>query len=173
MSSGMDDVADFEVAFDPIAIDDLRRRLRSTRWAEQETVNDWSQGVPLEFVQELAAHWLDDYDFDAATRRMNEWPQFTTRIDDLDIHFVHARSREPDVLPLVITHGWPGNVRRVPRRDRAPHRPRRPWWRSKRCLFRRVPVATRLRVQRQAETTRARGTVGRRRVGHVDVPARL
>ncbi len=108
MSTGVDDIAAFEVVFDPIEVDDLRRRLRSTRWAERETVDDWSQGVPLEFVRDLAAYWLDGYDFDAAAGRMNTWPQFTTRIDDLDIHFVHARSPEPEALPLVITHGWPG-----------------------------------------------------------------
>jgi epoxide hydrolase len=108
MTTGTEGISEFEVVFDPSEVDDLHRRLRSTRWAERETVGDWSQGVPLEFVQDLAAYWLDGYDFDAATDRMNAWPQFTTRIDDLDIHFVHARSPEPDALPLVISHGWPG-----------------------------------------------------------------
>ncbi len=61
-------------------------------------------------MQDLARYWCDEYDFAAAEERMNAWPQFTTRIDDLDIHFVHARSPEPDAVPLVITHGWPGSV---------------------------------------------------------------
>ena len=100
----------FRTAFDRDAIDDLRRRLRSTRWPERETVDDWSQGVPLAFVRDLAAYWCDGYDFAAAEERMNAWPQFKTTIDDLDIHFVHARSPEPDAMPLVITHGWPGSV---------------------------------------------------------------
>ena len=98
------------MAFEPAAIDDLRARLRNTRWPERETVDDWSQGIPLAFVQDLATYWCDEYDFVAAQERMNAWPQFTTRIDDLDIHFVHARSPEPDAVPLVITHGWPGSV---------------------------------------------------------------
>ncbi len=102
------DLVPFQVAFDPDAIDDLRGRLRNARWPERETVDDWSQGVPLGFVQDLAAYWRDEYDFAAATARMNMWPQFKTRIDDLDIHFVHARSAEPDALPVVISHGWPG-----------------------------------------------------------------
>ena len=85
-----DDMMPFGVVFDPDAVDDLRRRLRNTRWPEQETVDDWSQGVPLAFVQDLAAYWRDEYDFGAAVERMNAWPQFTTRIEDLDIHFVHA-----------------------------------------------------------------------------------
>jgi pimeloyl-ACP methyl ester carboxylesterase len=103
-----DDMVPFRVGFDPDAVDDLRRRLRNTRWPERETVDDWSQGVPLAFVQDLAAYWCDGYDFDAAEERMNAWPQFTTRIEDLDIHFVHGRSPEPGALPMVITHGWPG-----------------------------------------------------------------
>ncbi len=103
-----EDISAFEVAFDEGDVDDLRRRLRHTRWPDRETVDDWSQGAPLAFVQDLSAYWRDEYDFAAAAARMNEWPQFKTRIDDLDIHFVHARSAEPGALPLVITHGWPG-----------------------------------------------------------------
>lgn len=101
-------ITPFRVQFDDATVDDLRARLRMTRWPERETVDDWSQGAPLAFVQDLAAYWCDGYDFGAAAARMNAWPQFVTRIDDLDIHFVHARSAEPDALPLVITHGWPG-----------------------------------------------------------------
>jgi pimeloyl-ACP methyl ester carboxylesterase len=100
----------FRVEFAPAAIDDLHARLRHTRWPERETVDDWSQGMPLAFAQDLATYWRDEYDFDAAQERLNEWPQFTTRIDDLDIHFVHARSPEPEAVPLVMTHGWPGSV---------------------------------------------------------------
>ena len=106
--NGDDGLTPFRVEFDPAVIDDLSARLRSTRWPERETVDDWSQGTPLAFVQDLAAYWCDEYDFEAAAARMNAWPQFTTRVDDLRIHFVHARSPEPDALPLVITHGWPG-----------------------------------------------------------------
>jgi len=100
----------FRVEFDRIAIDDLRARLQHTRWPERETVDDWSQGTPLAFVQDLATYWRDGYDFDAAQARMNAWPQFVTRIDDLDIHFVHVHSPEPDAVPLVMTHGWPGSI---------------------------------------------------------------
>jgi pimeloyl-ACP methyl ester carboxylesterase len=106
--TGTDRVVPFAVTFDPADVDDLRRRLLNTRWPERETVEDWSQGVPLSFVRDLAEHWCDGYDFAAAEARMNTWPQFITHLDDLDIHFVHARSAEPDALPLVITHGWPG-----------------------------------------------------------------
>ncbi|MCB0994070.1 MAG: alpha/beta fold hydrolase [Acidimicrobiales bacterium] len=98
----------FEVGFAAGDVEDLRDRLSRTRWPEPETVDDWSQGSPLEFVRDLAEYWRDGYDFDAAAARLNAWPQFTTRLDDLDIHFVHARSPHDDALPLIITHGWPG-----------------------------------------------------------------
>jgi epoxide hydrolase len=98
----------FQIEFEAERIEDLRRRLHNTRWPEHETVDDWSQGAPLDFVRDLVAYWCSEYDFDAARERMNAWPQFKTRIDDLDIHFLHARSPEPNALPMVMSHGWPG-----------------------------------------------------------------
>ncbi|MBB5866849.1 pimeloyl-ACP methyl ester carboxylesterase [Allocatelliglobosispora scoriae] len=88
----------------------LRERLRTTRWPEAETVADWSQGVPLAFVRELCAYWADGYDWRATEARLNAVPQFHTRVDGLDIHFLHARSPHDAALPLVLTHGWPGSV---------------------------------------------------------------
>ncbi len=85
-----------EIAAD--AIDDLRQRLRRTRWPERETVDDWSQGVPLAYLQEVCRYWADDYDWSSAEARLNGFPQFRTAIDDLGIHFVHARSPHPDEL---------------------------------------------------------------------------
>jgi len=91
-------------------IEDLRARLRNTRWPEPETVTDWSQGTPLAYTRELCRYWLEDYDWPAASARLNQFPQFTTAIDGLDIHFIHVRSPHPDATPLVLTHGWPGSV---------------------------------------------------------------
>ncbi|HEY2651993.1 MAG TPA: epoxide hydrolase [Solirubrobacteraceae bacterium] len=91
-------------------LDALRARLRNTRWADRETVNDWSQGIPLAYVQELCAHWADTYDWRRLEARLNAIGQFRTEIDGLQIHFLHARSPEPDALPLLMTHGWPGSV---------------------------------------------------------------
>jgi pimeloyl-ACP methyl ester carboxylesterase len=102
-------VTPFEVRFDPAAIDDLRERLRRTRWPDAETVDDWSQGLPLSYAQDLCAYWADEYDFAAAEKRLNAFPQFRTEIDNLGIHFLHVRSPEADALPLVMTHGWPGS----------------------------------------------------------------
>lgn len=101
-------VQPFLVDFGAEAIADLRDRLRRTRWPEAETVDDWSQGIPLWYTKELAAYWADGYDFDAAQRRLNAHPQFIATIDDLPIHFVHVRSQHEGATPIVITHGWPG-----------------------------------------------------------------
>ncbi|HEX8667033.1 MAG TPA: epoxide hydrolase [Allosphingosinicella sp.] len=92
------------------AIEELRRRILATQWPEKETVADSSQGVPLATMEKLARYWATDYDWRKAERRLNALPQFVTRIDGLDIHFIHVRSRHPDALPLIINHGWPGSV---------------------------------------------------------------
>ena len=91
------------------AIADLRARLSQTRWPERETVDDWSQGVPLAYMQDLCAHWAHDYDFSAAQERLNRFPQYRTPIDGLDIHFIHVPSRHERAIPIVLTHGWPGS----------------------------------------------------------------
>lgn len=91
-------------------LDDLRARLRATRWAERETVEDWSQGVPLAYLRELCAYWADEYDWRATEARLNALANVRTEIDGLGIHFLHVRSPEPDALPLVLTHGWPGSI---------------------------------------------------------------
>jgi Epoxide hydrolase N terminus len=104
------DVRPFDVKIPDEAIDDLRRRVRATRWPESETVTDQSQGVPLATMKELARYWTDDYDLRRYEARLNAFPQFLTEIDGLDIHFIHVRSPHENALPLIITHGWPGSV---------------------------------------------------------------
>jgi pimeloyl-ACP methyl ester carboxylesterase len=89
---------------------DLRRRIVATRWPDRETVNDRSQGVQLAEFKEMVRYWGTDYDWRKAEARLNAWPQFITTIDDVDIHFIHVRSRHPNALPIIITHGWPGSV---------------------------------------------------------------
>src|SRR5246500_522163 len=92
------------------AIADLRRRIAATRWPTRELVADRSQGVQLATIQELARYWATDYDWRRCEAKLNALPQFTTRIDGVDIHFIHVRSPHADALPLIITHGWPGSV---------------------------------------------------------------
>ena len=91
-------------------LEDLRVRLGRTRWAEPETVADWSQGVPVAYLRDLCEYWREDYDWRRTQARLNAIPQFRTEIDGVRIHFLHARSPHPDALPLLITHGWPGSV---------------------------------------------------------------
>jgi len=91
-------------------LDDLRRRVKATRWPEKETVADFSQGVPLATMQQLARYWATEYDWRKVEARLNALPQFVTEIDGLDIHFIHVRSKHPNALPVIVTHGWPGSV---------------------------------------------------------------
>jgi pimeloyl-ACP methyl ester carboxylesterase len=100
----------FRVDMPEEAIADLRRRIDATRWPECETVTGDSQGVRLAMMQELASYWGSDYDWRKCEARLNDLPQFMTGIEELDIHFIHVRSRHQDALPLIVTHGWPGSV---------------------------------------------------------------
>lgn len=104
-----DRIEPFVIGVDRAALNDLRDRLRRTRWPERETVGDWSQGVPRGYLQDLCGYWADRYDWRAAAARLNQIPQFMTRIDGLDIHFLHVRSPHPGAVPLLMTHGWPGS----------------------------------------------------------------
>jgi pimeloyl-ACP methyl ester carboxylesterase len=89
---------------------ELRRRINATRWPERETVTDASQGVQLATVQALARYWATDYDWRKVEAKLNALPHFITEIDELDIHFIHVRSKHENALPLIVTHGWPGSV---------------------------------------------------------------
>jgi pimeloyl-ACP methyl ester carboxylesterase len=91
-------------------LEDLRARIRATRWPEKEPVADHSHGVRLETMQKLARYWLNDHDWRKCEARLNALPNFMTRIDGLDIHFIHVRSKHEDALPLIVSHGWPGSV---------------------------------------------------------------
>ena len=105
-----DAIDPFEIQVPDSALLDLNERLARTRWPEAETVADWSQGIPLAYVQELCAYWRESYDWRVVEARINALPQFVTTIDGVDIHFLHVRSPEDDAKPLVLTHGWPGSI---------------------------------------------------------------
>ena len=91
-------------------LDDLKRRILSTKFPEKETVSDKSQGVELATIQALALYWAKDYDWRKVEARLNSYPNFMTNIDGLDIHFIHVKSKHNNALPIIITHGWPGSV---------------------------------------------------------------
>jgi epoxide hydrolase len=100
----------FELRVSDAQLIDLRRRLDAIRWPDRETVTDWSQGVPLAYLQELVAYWRDGYDWRAREARINRFPQLRVAVGGLRIHLYHVRSRHPQAIPLLLTHGWPGSV---------------------------------------------------------------
>ena len=105
-----DHIEPFRIAATDEQLDDLKRRLRNTRWPEPECVDDWTQGIPLSYTQELCKYWLEKYDWRAREEQLNRFAQFRTTIDGLGIHFIHAQSSHPNAMPLVMTHGWPGSI---------------------------------------------------------------
>ena len=100
----------FSIAVGDDVLDDLRARLLNTRWPEAEPVGDWSQGMPLKWIRDTCSYWADEYDWRRREALLNRFPQFTTEIDGLSIHFMHVRSPHPQAMPLIITHGWPGSI---------------------------------------------------------------
>lgn len=110
LAAGDNSIRPFTVHFSDAAIADLRQRVLATRWPEKETVNDQSQGVRLVKLQALVNYWGTGYDWRKVEKTLNGLPQYLTKIDGLDIHFIQVKSRHPNALPLLITHGWPGSV---------------------------------------------------------------
>ena len=102
------DIAPYRIEIPQSALDDLQARLQRTRWPDEIPGSD--HGVPLEYVRRLADRWRQSYDWRAWEARLNEPPQFTTTIDGQSVHFIHVRSPEPDALPVIATHGWPGSI---------------------------------------------------------------
>ena len=103
-------VRPFRVAIPDSEIADLKQRLARTRWPDPETVLDWSQGVRVDNAKSLVAYWEREYDWRRFESELNRFPQFLTRIDGLDIHFIHVKSKNPNAMPLILTHGWPGSI---------------------------------------------------------------
>src|SRR5436190_11638144 len=105
-----DAIRPFHINVPKAKLTDLRKRINATKWPERELVTDASQGVQLGTMQKLADYWAKDYNWRKIEARLNTLPQFTTKIDGVDIHFIHVRSKHPNALPLIITHGWPGSI---------------------------------------------------------------
>ena len=110
MGSDMAAIRPFNVNFPEAELTELRRRINATKWPEREPVADASQGVQLATIQKLARYWGAEYDWHPCEARLKALPHFITEIDGLDIHFIHVRSKHPNALPLIVTHGWPGSV---------------------------------------------------------------
>ncbi len=104
-----DEIRPFRIAIPQADLEDLRSRLARTRWPARPRVDDWSRGVPVGYLRQLAGYWATGFDWRAQEAALNQFPQFTTAIDEQAIHFFHIRSPEPDALPLILTHGWPSS----------------------------------------------------------------
>jgi epoxide hydrolase len=105
-----EEIRPFTIEIPQPALDDLRERLARTRWPDELPGPGWSRGAPLDYLRELAEYWRTGYDWRENEARLNGLPQFATTIDGANVHFLHVRSPEPDALPLIMTHGWPGSV---------------------------------------------------------------
>jgi pimeloyl-ACP methyl ester carboxylesterase len=105
-----DSIRPFHVHVSQTQLEDLRRRIAETRWPDKETVKDDSQGIQLARVQDLVLYWGTNYDWRKAEAQLNALPEFVTNIDGVDIQFIHVRSRYPNALPIILTHGWPGST---------------------------------------------------------------
>jgi pimeloyl-ACP methyl ester carboxylesterase len=108
--TGADAIKPFHVHFADETLADLKHRVAATRWPDSEIVPDQSQGVQLATVQKLARYWSTDYNWRKVEATLNGLPQFTTEIDGVDIHFIHVRSKLPNAVPVIATHGWPGSI---------------------------------------------------------------
>jgi pimeloyl-ACP methyl ester carboxylesterase len=109
-ASGDNAIRPFRVSIPEAELTDLRKRINATRWPEQETVSDASQGTQLATIQALARYWANEYDWRKVEAKLNALPQFITQIDGLDIHFIHVRSKHENALPMLVAHGWPGSI---------------------------------------------------------------
>lgn len=106
----MTDIKPFHIDIPQTTLDDLHHRLDNTRWPDELPGVDWTYGVPLAYLKELTHHWRTSYDWRTHEKQLNDLPHHTTTIDGQNIHFIHVRSPEPDAMPLLLTHGWPGSI---------------------------------------------------------------
>ena len=170
---GADAIRPFHVHFPDEALADLKRRIAATRWPEREIVTDQSQGVQLATMQKLARYWETEYDWRKCEAKLNALPQFITTIDGVDIHFIHVRSKHPNALPMIVTHGWPGSIiEQLKIID--PLTESHGTWRDRGGrLRRRDSVAAGLRVLGQAHGDRLGSHPHRTRVGRADEAPRI
>src|SRR4026209_813086 len=120
-------IVPFKIHVADSVLADLKDRLGRTRFPGEIANSNWDYGTNLAYLKELVSYWRDRFDWRAAERRLNQFDQFTTNIDGLDIHFIHQRSKNPNAMPIAITHGWPGSFVEFakvigPHTDPAPHR---------------------------------------------------
>ena len=109
-NSASEEIRPFRIDIPQAQLDDLHTRLDLTRWPDELPGAGWEYGASLPYLRELADHWRGAYDWRKHEAALNEIPQFVTEIDGAQVHFLHVRSPEPDAVPLILTHGWPGSI---------------------------------------------------------------
>jgi pimeloyl-ACP methyl ester carboxylesterase len=109
-NNGMKKITPFKIEVPQTVLDDLKKRLSQTRWPDELPGTGWNYGVQLDYMKKLTDYWRNEYDWRRWEKKLNQYPQFTTEIDGQNIHFFHVRSPEPNAMPLILTHGWPGSV---------------------------------------------------------------
>ena len=169
----MADVQPFRINVPDDVLVDLRRRLAATRWPEAECVDDWTQGIPLAYTRELAEYWATEYDWRAGESALNQFDQFTTEIDGLDIHFIHQRSPHPRRLPARDHARLAWIDHRIRQGHRAADRPDRTRRPRRGRLSRGVPIAARVRLLRQTDHDGLERRQDRKGMGDADGPPRL
>ena len=106
----MSSITPFSIDIDENQLADLKLRLAMTRLPDRETPQDWSQGIPLAFMQSVKTYWEQEYQWSERQALLNQWPGFKTNLDGINVHFLHIRSKHDDAKPLLMTHGWPGSI---------------------------------------------------------------
>src|ERR1051325_7715188 len=109
-ANGNETVTRFSFRASDAALKELTHRLDQTRWPERETATGWEQGPPLATMRTIVDYWRSGYDWRKCEAELSQWPQFKTRLDGLDVHFIHVRSAHQNALPLILTHGWPSTI---------------------------------------------------------------
>jgi len=164
----------FTIAIPDAALDDLVRRLRSTRWADDFDNQDWSYGVERDWLMRMADYWASDFDWRAQEAAMNRYPQFKVLINDVPVHFMHIRGKGPNPTPIVLTHGWPWTFLGLSARAGAADRSGCAWGRSGLLVRCGDPLPARIRLFCAATLRRVRRGKDRGNLGPADVPrARL
>ena len=163
-----DDIQPFRIEIPQADVEYLHDRLANARWPGELPGADWTRGIPLGYLKELAEYWRMQYDWRAAEAELNQYPQFTTEIDGQRIHFLHVTSDKPNAKPLLITHGFPSSVAEFLHLIQPLVNPRR-----RPGLPRRRAVPARLRLLYPAERDRLDDGPHRTRLGRADAPARL
>ena len=102
-------ITPFTIETSDALLEDLRYRLAHTRFPDEVGTN-WQYGTDLGYLKSLCDYWQHDFDWRTQEAKLNALPQFKTRIEDRQVHFVHQRSEREDAIPLLMTHGWPGSI---------------------------------------------------------------